>query len=122
MAKPTYEDASLMLQFAIWGATAGNQKAGAFIWSDKFLTDFKQFKEKYPVGTEEYSYAVQICGWYETLGTLFKHGLFNRELLFDWLLVSAIWDRLKGFVLGVREEAKEPRLYEFFEAMAKAQT
>jgi hypothetical protein len=121
MAKPTYEDASLMLQFAIWGATAGNQKAGAFIWSDKFLTDFKQFKEKYPVGTEEYSYAVQICGWYETLGTLFKHGLFNRELLFDWLLVSAIWDRLKGFVLGVREEAKEPRLYEFFEAMAKAQ-
>jgi len=29
---------------------------------------------------------------------------------------------LKGFVLGVREEAKEPRLYEFFEAMAKAQT
>ena len=122
MTKPTYEDASLMLQFAIWGATAGNQKAGAFIWSDKFLTDFKQFKEKYPVGTEEYSYAVQICGWYETLGTLFKHGLFNRELLFDWLLVSAIWDRLKGFVLGVREEAKEPRLYEFFEAMAKAQT
>jgi hypothetical protein len=122
MAKPTYEDASLMLQFAIWGATAGNQKAGAFIWSDKFPTDFKQFKEKYPVGTEEYSYAVQICGWYETLGTLFKHGLFNRELLFDWLLVSAIWDRLKGFVLGVREEAKEPRLYEFFEAMAKAQT
>jgi hypothetical protein len=122
MAKPTYEDASLMLQFAIWGATAGNQKAGAFIWSDKFLTDFKQFKEKYPVGTEEYSYAVQLCGWYETLGTLFKHGLFNRELLFDWLLVSAIWDRLKGFVLGVREEAKEPRLYEFFEAMAKAQT
>jgi len=122
MTKPTYEDASLMLQFAIWGATAGNQRAGAFIWSDKFLTDFKQFKEKYPVGTEEYSYAVQICGWYETLGTLFKHGLFNRELLFDWLLVSAIWDRLKGFVLGVREEAKEPRLYEFFEAMAKAQT
>ena len=122
MAKPTYEDASLMLQFAIWGATAGNQKASAFIWSDKFLTDFKQFKEKYPVGTEEYSYAVQLCGWYETLGTLFKHGLFNRELLFDWLLVSAIWHRLKGFVLGVREEAKEPRLYEFFEAMAKAQT
>jgi len=122
MAKPTYEDASLMLQFAIWGATAGNQKASAFIWSDKFLTDFKQFKEKYPVGTEEYSYAVQLCGWYETLGTLFKHGLFNQELLFDWLLVSAIWDRLKGFVLGVREDAKEPRLYEFFEAMAKAQT
>ena len=121
MAKPTYQDATLMLQFAQWGATSGLQKASAFMWSDKFEIDYKEFLKKYPVGTDEYSYASQICGWYETLGTLFKHDLFNRELLFDWLLVSAVWDRLKRFVLGVREEAKDPRLYEVFEAMAKAQ-
>jgi hypothetical protein len=111
-----------MLQLAMWGAVAGNQKAGSFIWSDKFENDYKEFVKKYPVGSDEYSFASQMCTWYETLGTLFKHDLFNPELLFDWLLVSMVWNRLKGFVLGVRAEANEPRLYENFEAMAKAQT
>ena len=122
MAKPTYQDASLMLQLVQWGAATGLPKANSFLWSDKFETDYKEFVKKYPAGTDEYSHASQICGWFETLGTLFKHDLFNRELLFDWLLVSGVWDRIKGFALGVREEAKEPKLYENFEAMAKAQT
>ena len=122
MAKPTYQDASLMLQIAQWGAATGLPKANSFLWSDKFESDYKEFVKKYPSRTDEYSYASQICGWFETLGTLFKHDLFNRELLFDWLLVSGVWDRIKGFALGVREEAKEPKLYENFEAMAKAQT
>ena len=122
MAKPTFQDASLMLQLAQLSAVSGLQKANAFLWSDKYEADYKEFVKKYPTGTDEYSYASQICGWFETLGTLLKYDLFNRELLFDWLLVSAVWDRIKGFALGVREEGKEPRLYENFEAMAKAQT
>jgi len=121
MAKPTYQDASLMLQIAHWGAVSGLQKASSFFWSDKFEPDYKKFLEKYPVGSDEYSSITQICGWHETLGTLFKHDLFNRELLFDWLLVSGVWERIKGFALGVRQEAKEPKLYENFEAMARAQ-
>jgi len=32
-----------------------------------------------------------------------------------------VWDRIKGFALGVREQSGEPRIYENFEAMAKAQ-
>lgn len=56
----------------------------------------------------------------ETLGKLYKNDLFNEELLFDWLAVSMVWERIKGFALGLREAAGEPRLYENFEAMAKA--
>jgi hypothetical protein len=122
MAKPTFQDATLMLQLAHLSAASGLQKANAFLWSDKYERDYKEFVKKFPAGTDEFSYASQICGWFETLGTLFKYDLFNRDLLFDWLLVSGVWDRIKGFALGVREEAKEPKLYENFEAMAKAQT
>jgi hypothetical protein len=119
MAKPTYQDATLMLQLAQWGAASGMQKATTFLWSDKFVPDYAEFVEKYPRGSEEYAHASQICGWYETLGALYKHGLFNEELLFDWLWVSGVWDRIKGFALGVREEAGNPHIYELFEAMAK---
>jgi hypothetical protein len=45
--------------------------------------------------------------------------LLNRELLFDWIAVAMVWNRIKGFALGARKEAGEPRLYENFELMAK---
>jgi hypothetical protein len=109
-----------MLQLAQWGAASGMQKATTFLWSDKFVPDYAEFVKKYPRGSEEYAHASQICGWYETLGALYKHGLFNEELLFDWLWVSGVWDRIKGFALGVREETGNPHIYELFEAMAKS--
>ncbi len=42
------------------------------------------------------------------------------DLLFDWLAVSAVWERIKGYALGVRQGAGNPRLYENFEALAAA--
>ena len=121
MAKPTYQDATLMLQLAQWGSALGLSEAMSWMWSDQFLPDYAEFVEKYPPGNEGYTKASKICGWYETIGTLYKQGLFNEELLFDWLAVALVWDRIKGFALGWREQTGEPRLYENFEAMAKAQ-
>ena len=120
MSKPTHQDATLMLQIAQWWASAGVNEAVNWMWSDEFIADYAEFVEKYPAGSEEYGKASKIVGAMETLGTLYKHGLFNEELLFDWLAVSMVWDRISGFALGIREVADAPRLYENFEAMAKA--
>ena len=119
MAKPTYQDATLIIQMAQWGS--GMDTARAWIWSDEFIQDFTEFIKKYPQGSKEYGNAMKICGWMETLGTFYKHKLINEELLFDWMAIDLQWERLKGFALGVREQAEYPRLYENFEAMAKAQ-
>lgn len=121
MPKPTHEDALLMLQLAQWGAVSGLAEATNWMWSDQFIVDFAEFTKKYPTGSNEARYANQICGYYETLGTLYKHGLLNEDLLFDWLAVPLVWNRIKGFALGVRQTVGEPRLYENFEAMANAQ-
>ena len=43
------------------------------------------------------------------------------QILFDWMAIDLVWDRIKGFAFGVREQTGEPRIYENFEAMAKAQ-
>ena len=121
MSKATHQDAMLMLQFAQWGTTMGIQGALNWFYSDEFETDYEAFKEKYPPGSEGYGKALKICGWYETLGTLYKQGLFNEELLFDWLFVKGPWERIKGFATGLREESGSPRMYENFEALANAQ-
>ena len=121
MAEPTYQDATLMLQLAQWSTAAGLSEAWSWMLSDEFVPDYAGFTEEYPPGSEGYLKAFDICMWMETIGTLYKHGLFNEALLFDWLAVRLVWDRIKGFALGVREQAGEPALYENFEAMAKAQ-
>jgi hypothetical protein len=120
MAKATYQDAMLMLQMAQWGAASGVQEATNWLWSDQFVPDYAEFVQKYPFGSDGALMASKICGYFETLGTLYKHGLFNEDLLFDWLAVSAVWERIKGVALGVRQQAGNPRLYENFEALANA--
>ena len=119
MTKPTYQDAKLIIQMA--QLSSGMDTARAWIWSDKFIPDFPKFIKKYPKGSEEYSNVMKISGWMELLGTFYKHKLINEELLFDWLAVDLVWERLKGFVLGERDAAGYPKLYENFEAMAKAE-
>ena len=121
MNKPTYQDATLLLQFAQWGDSTGVNTAIYWVLSELFVPDYAEFVKKYPPGSEEYENVSKILGWFETLGTLYKHGLFNGELLFDWMAVNLVWERIKGFALGLREQWGEPRLWENFEAMAKAQ-
>jgi len=120
MAKATYQDAMLMLQLVQWGAASGYAEAANWLWSDQFVPDYAEFVKKYPIGSDGNLSASKICGYFETLGTLYKHGLFNEDLLFDWLAVSMVWERIKGFALGVRQESGNARLYENFEGLAKA--
>ena len=85
------------------------------VWLDKFVT-------RYPRGSEQYGKATKVCGWFESIGTLYKQDLISGELLFDWITVKLPWSRLGNFAVGVREAAGEPRLYENFEAMAKEES
>ena len=118
MRKPTQEDANLMIQLLRWGAAEGIQDAMNWVWSDEFITDYDKFVTRYPRGSEQYGMATKVCGWFESIGTLYRQDLISGELLFDWITVKLPWSRLGNFAVGVREAAGEPRLYENFEAMA----
>jgi len=93
----------------------------SWLWSDEFTPDYAEFVKKFPAGSEGFAHAFTIFDWYETIGTLYKHGLINEELLFDWLAVDFAWDRIKGIALGWREQTGVAEMFENFEAMAKAQ-
>jgi hypothetical protein len=120
MSAPTYDDANVMIQLARWGSQARLQDASNFLWSDDFEKDFEAFTEKFPWGTQEQKYATLICGWYESLAALWVNGLLNEKLIGDWLAVDMVWDQIKNYALGIREKSGNPRIYEHFEALAKA--
>ncbi len=121
MGMATHDDANLVTRLAELYFLGRIDEASNFAWSDRFVSSYGGFVKKYPPGTEEFRKLVGLCGWFETVGTLYKHGLLNHDLLFDWLAVAQTWDRVKGFALGMRKDRKVPRLWENFELMAKAQ-
>jgi hypothetical protein len=120
MADPTHEDAQLVVQLAQLGTQMVHPQARGWIWSDDFTSDSQEFWEKHPPGTVEFDYVSGVATWYETVGTLWKHNLLEETLLFDWLYVTGMWERLKPILLEMRKST--PQLWENFEALAEAQS
>src|SRR5439155_25370284 len=89
--------------------------------SDEFVTDYFGFISRRPEGSEGRLRNMKVFYCYETVGTLYKHTLFSEELLFVWLDVAPVWNRMKGVGVGMRESVGSPRLWENFEALANAQ-
>jgi hypothetical protein len=95
--------------------------AANWVFSDEFIANCAEYMDKHPPESEGFNKVSKVCTFEETVGTLYKHGLLNEELLFDWLAASFMWERVKGFALEQRERFGLSGLYENFEAMAKAQ-
>ena len=121
MSAPTYDDATILLQVSQWWAMAGITDAMNWIWSDKFDPDYEIFLEKHPVGSGKFGKVLKVLNAFETVGALWNNGLLNEKLLFDWMAVRMVWNKVSGIALGIREAAENPSLYEHFEAMAAAE-
>jgi hypothetical protein len=102
-------------------AVGASREAQNFVWSDMFVEDGKEFNSKYPSGTDEAYYLVEMARFFETIGTFWKNGLVDEKFLFDWITCAPAWNRMSGVLLEQRERWGEPRLWENFEALAKAQ-
>jgi hypothetical protein len=109
MAKPTREDAQLLLQAAQWGTSMGLGDAMGRLFSEDFDAESADF-------TDDAVRTALVFG--ESLGTLVKHDLLNRELVEDWLWLGGLWDRVGPAARKARERLGEQRLYENFEALA----
>jgi hypothetical protein len=105
----TKEDAQLLVQLAQWGATMGMNEAGAALFDDAF--------DPASASTQDRHVRV-VLNFGETIGTLVKNNLLDRELILDWIWASGLWQRVAPAVQRDREKYGEPRLGENFEALA----
>ena len=105
----TREDAMLMVELAKLAAMSGVSEAARAIFADGFDPD----------GAEAGDPHVQtVLGFNETVGTLVKNGLLDRDLVLDWLWVAGSWDRVGPAAKRAREQTGASNLYENFEALA----
>jgi hypothetical protein len=109
----TREDATLIVELAKWGAMIGLPDASRKIFADDFDIE----------GADVLDAEVQtVLVWHETIGTLVKNHLLDRDLIYDWLWVSGSWDRVRPAALAAREQAGVPELFENFEELARGQS
>ena len=108
----TREDAQLIVELAQWSAMMDFEEAVGTIFDDDFDPETASASDD----------AVRkVLYFNETVGTLVKNELLDRDLVLDWLWVSGAWDRVGPAALKAREQFS-PQLYENFEALAKAQS
>ena len=109
----TREDATLIVELAKWGAMIGLTEASRKIYADDFDAE----------GANALDAEVQVVlTWHETIGTLVKNHLLDRDLVYDWLWVAGSWDRVGPAALKARELAGVPELFANFEELAKGQS
>ena len=106
------DDALLMVELAKWGAMIGLPEASRKVFADAFDPERADAQDP-EVQTHLF--------FHETVGTLVKNELFNRELVYDWLWVAGSWERVGPAARRAREKAGVPQLFENFEALAEGQ-
>jgi len=109
----SHNDAVLVVELAKWGSMMGLGDASRAIFADEFDPETAEATDE-PVQT--------ILNFNETVGTLVKNGLLNRELVLDWLWVAGAWERVGPAALRLREKTGVPQMLENFEALAAGQT
>ena len=105
------EDATLMIELAKWGSMIGVPEASGVIWTDDFDPETAETSDPH---------VRAMLTWYETIGTLVKNGLLDRDLVYDWLWVAGVWGRVGPAALRTRE-VTVPQMFENFEALAAGQ-
>ncbi len=105
----THDDAVLVIELAKLAAMSGVNEAARTIFADDFDPDAAQANDPH-VRT--------VLGFNETVATLVKNDLLNRELVLDWLWMAGAWDRVGPAARKAREQTGVPQLYENFEALA----
>ncbi len=69
---------------------------------------FEELLEKYPRGSEEFEQISQMMIFWETVGSLLKHGLLNEELAFDSFLDAPPWPKVEHYFQERRKREKNP--------------
>jgi hypothetical protein len=108
----SHEDAILIVELSKYAAMLGVPDAARTIFADDFDPDAVELGDP----------AVQkVLNFNETVATLVKNDLLSSELVYDWVWVAGIWERVGPAAKRARARLGFPALYENVEALAAGQ-
>jgi hypothetical protein len=114
----SWNDADILLRLDELADKPGTREA--FLWSRKLFEGMQKGEEPKEIASnssdhEKYG---RIATFFETVGTLAKHGLIKENLLYDRWLIYPFWNLFKITVKADRKRIS-PLIAENFEWVAK---
>ncbi len=107
LSRVTHEDADVLLKLTQTTDTPQMQEAMDWFSKEFSAKDYKEFRKKYPIGSEGNNNISRILVSFELAGVLVSHGVLNEDLYFDLSGIGFIWPRLEKIVAGMRKEMDE---------------
>ena len=104
-----HDDAILIVELSKLGAMLGIPEVARVIFADDFDPNAVELSDP---GMQK------MVNFFETIATLVKNDLLNRDLVRDWVWVGGIWERLGPAAKRARERTGFAGLYENLEALA----
>jgi hypothetical protein len=111
LTKATAKDAEILLKLLDSFDTPESAAAMTWFQKDFSAKNYKEFKSKYPVGSQESNYLGRILGGFELAGVLVSHGILNEDLYFDMSGIQFVWDKIGKLIPDWQKEAG-PELWE----------
>lgn len=115
---PTREDIQLLLE--VEKVFKPSREAKKFVWSEA-VADGEGWFDRYGWDSDERLYVNEYSVYFETYALLWRHGLVDEELLFEYVPAQFGWARVGPVLLEARRVLGSADLWSGFEAFAKAQ-
>jgi hypothetical protein len=120
---PTYQDGEMILK--LYDQFESERMRAAKGWFAKELgvqdaVDLSVFWDKFPRGSEGFTYFVTLYGFFEMVGVLHKNGLIHPNLLFDMWYINGFYDKMYPVIADWRSHG-DIHVAENFELLAIAE-
>lgn len=116
-----YEGAQIILQFYDLRRESRLREARAFVLGRFRAKDVAELHELCPPGSEENAFFRQVLTYWDMVSTIVKRGVVDEELFFETNgEITAVWEKVKHLIPGLRDEFKNPSFLENLQAMAEA--
>jgi hypothetical protein len=116
--RPTKDDAALLM--SIFNGPSGERASSGIelLWTYNDPPSFDDLVADHPPDSPVYLDVMGVLTICERLGTFVKNGVLHMGLTLDLVGVAMVWGRCAALVADMRDQRKNPKLFENFEWLA----
>ena len=118
-AGPSHDDAVALVQLVHLHAQLQVSDGLDVLWRSDFPQDPYTIDAWYPPGTDGRRGLESVLVWFQTVGTLVKHGLLDPAIARDVARADLVWARIGPMAVAERGRTGDDEMWGGFQLLAK---
>ena len=118
-SSPTREDGASLVQLVTLHAQLNVSAGLDVLWRQDFPSDPYTIDTWFAPGTDGRHGLEAVLLWFQTVGTLVRHGLLHPELARDIARADLVWARISPMAMAERSRTGDETMWGGFEHLAR---